>query len=112
MPLASEYLYDQETLGGLQWAGWGSKINLTGPIPYIIGLLYLVASFGLLAFRAWARTMFLVLTIFTTFSAPFLGLSVQGGYDAMVEYIVSLCDGAILALAYLSSLASEFKRNT
>lgn len=112
MPYIWEYLYDYETLGGLQWAGYGSKINLNGPIPYLIACVYLVSSLGLLFYKSWARSLFLVLTIFNIVSAPLWGLNVQGGYDAIIRYIVTLCDGAILALAYLSGISSEFKSNT
>ncbi len=112
LPLSWEYIYDYETLGGLRWAGYGAKINLEGPLPYALGIAYLVSSLGLLFYKNWARTAFLALTIFNIVSAPLWGLNVQGGYDAIPGYIVTLSDGAILSLAYLSGLSSEFKQST
>lgn len=112
MPLIWEYLYDYEILNRLQWDGYGGKINISGPIPYLFGIAYLICSFGLVLFKNWARTLFLILTIINVFSAPLWGMSVQGSYDTIPGYIVSLCDGAILSLAYLSGISSEFTQST
>ena len=105
------YLYDVETIEVLQWDGYGSKINIYGPIPYLIGILYLVSYAGLLAYKTWARNFFLLLTVFSFLSAPFWGIAIQGGYDAMVGYVVSLSDGVIITMTYLSSISNEFNKN-
>ncbi len=111
MPFAWEYLYDNETLGGLQWNGYGAKLNLDGPIPYIAGIAYLVSALGMLFYKLWARTLFTLLTISTVISAPFWGVAASGGYDVLVGNIVTLSDGAIIAMAYLTSVSSEFKQS-
>ena len=112
MPLAYEYLYAYEAHGGLQWTGFGAKITLDGPVLYIYGLFYLTASVGLLLFKRWARTLFLLLVLVSVACTPFLGLSVVGGYEALVSYILVLAQGAILALVYLSGIGSEFELGT
>jgi hypothetical protein len=111
MPMLWESIYDYETLGGLQWNGFGAKINMDGPIPYVSGVLYLASAAGLLLYQSWARTLFLLLAIANILAAPFMGVFAVGGYDAMIGNIITLLDGAILAMAYLTSLSIDFRKN-
>lgn len=111
MPMLWESIYDYETLGGLQWNGYGAKINMDGPIPYVLGAFYLFAAAGLIFYQSWARTLFLLLAITNVLAMLFMGVFAVGGYDAMVGNIIKLLDGAILAMAYLTSVSSEFRTN-
>lgn len=108
IPYTWEFLYDDETRTIFQWNNYGSKINPSGPLPYVIGILYFIAAAGLISFRQWARTLFLLLTIVNFLLAPFWGIYISGGYDVMVGYIVILSDGVIITMAYLTSISNEF----
>lgn len=111
MPYGWGYIYDYDVLTGLRWANFGSKIDIDGPVPYLVGFLYVAAYIGLLVYKQWARTLFLVLALFGVISSPFWGLGVQGNYDVMVGSIVTYCDGAIIAMSYLTSVSVRFTEN-
>jgi hypothetical protein len=111
MPFYWGYLYDRETIDYLSWDGYGSQININGPISYIYTALYLAALIGMLFYKNWARFTFFLLAIFSIVSAPFWGVSVQGGYDSLLGTITSLADGGIIAMAYLTAISSEFTKN-
>ena len=112
MPYFWGHLYDDEIRYVLQWSGYGSKIDLNVPIPYLIGIVYLITSAGLLGFQSWARTIFLLLNVALFLLAPFLGINIYGGYDAMVGQVIALTAGAIITMSYLTSISNEFNKNT
>ena len=111
IPFAWGYLYDYSILDLLVWNSFGSKVNVNGPIPYIVGLVYVASYFGLLSYKPWGRTLFVVLAIFNIVSTPLWGLQVVGTYDASLGYLVSVLDGAIITMAYLTSVSREFSKN-
>ena len=111
-PIAWPYLYEPETIDILKWSGYGSIINLSGPIPYLIGVAYLVATVGLLLFKNWGRVLFLMLTVVNAASMPLYGIGIQGPYESVIGNIVTVCDGVILAMCYLSSVSNEFQKGT
>jgi len=102
------YLYEGETLNLLSWNGYGGVIDANGPIPYVIGLAYVIVSLGLIYYKNWARFAFLLLTCFSVVSAPFWGMQIQTGYEFVLTYLVALGDGAILVIAYLTNVSNEF----
>lgn len=109
MPNAWVYLYEREALNLLSWAGYGANYNINGPIPYIILVAYIVASVGLVLLKKWARTVFLALTVSDIVLTGISGVHVSAPLDAAIGYIIALSDGAILAIAYLTSLGGEFE---
>lgn len=111
MPFASGYLYDYDTLDLLSFSGFGAKIDLDGPIPYVIGLIYVVTTFGLLLFKSWARIAFSTLAVFTIISPPLWGVSIQGSYDVMIGSLVSITDGAIISMAFFTSISNDFSKS-
>jgi len=108
LPLSWEYMYQGEQLGLLKWHTYGALIDASSLIPYFIFTIYIVSSAGLFFLKKWGRILFLCLTIFSILSTPIWGLSVTPALDNSIGYIVSLCDGAILTIAYLTRLAAEF----
>jgi hypothetical protein len=107
LPYGWTYLYEGDAITLLSWNNYGAYIDHNGYLPYLIVVAYIAASVGLMLFKKWARVLFLCLTIGTIVLTPFLGFTVTPALDASIGYIVSLADGAILALAYFTSVANE-----
>ncbi len=102
------YIYNKEELSLLSWHGYGSNIDTYGSIPYLGLLGYMVASIGLIFFKKWARTAFLLLTIINIILTSIGGFSVSPAIDGATSYLVSISDGAILTIAYLTSINTNF----
>jgi hypothetical protein len=102
-------LYDQETLEVLSWQGYGGLLDIYGPIPYILACALLVSLVGLYQLKKWGRTTFMLVTIITGVISPLWGLQTMGQLDSLPAYFVSIGSGAILAMAYLSSIGGEFE---
>jgi hypothetical protein len=111
MPLLWEYLYEGDVLNALSWNGYGSQINTNGPIPYIFLVAYGVICIGLINFKRWARTGYVIFTILSILITPFLGLSVQWGIESFLSYVISLGDGAIIAMLFFTNLSDKFESN-
>ena len=109
-PYSWVYLYDQEILDALSWNGYQSKFGDSFLPRYLLFAAYGTVSIGMIYFKRWARTCFVLLTILTIGMAPFWGVSVQYGYEAAISLVMALLDGAILAMMFLTSLGNEFDR--
>lgn len=72
-------------------------------------LLWLVASVGLWHFDNWARHLFLALTAWSVIAGALYGIRVSSPLEMVLGLILDLTDGAILAMAYLSSAKEFFK---
>jgi hypothetical protein len=106
LPYSWGYIYTEEQLTLLSWHGHESYFDIYGPLPYLITSLYLVAFIGLFIFKKWGRNLFLALTVFTIF--PIWGFLVSPAIDGSIGYLISLVDGAILSIAYLTTVSNEF----
>ena len=109
MPFFWHVLYDNEIVNLLSWGGYRGYLNVSGPIPYITGIVYVIALIGLLLFKKWARLLFVISLGFSVVTTPLWGMSVETGYEALIGYLMTLCDGVILAVCYLTSLNDDFK---
>ena len=108
-PYNISYIYDQDTLRVLEWSGFGGNYYLLFYISYVILVLYIISAIGMLLYLKWARALFAVLTVVTILLAPFSGVGVSTSIDGFLQYIINLCDGAVLFMAYFSSISSNFK---
>ncbi|GAB4187669.1 MAG: hypothetical protein Tsb002_13150 [Wenzhouxiangellaceae bacterium] len=109
LPWLWGYIYSQVILDALSWNGYGSIIDIYGPVPYALAFLLLVSVIGLHQFKKWGRTLFLVATVISGLLSPFFGLAVIGNYDSIFPYFLTVSGGVILSLSYFSVLNSEFK---
>ena len=112
MSFFSAYLYDQNTNDALTWNGYGALVPMHDLVPYAFLIAFGVVSIGLIFFKSWARTGFLFLTAIGFLLSPVIGLSVQTGVDSLLSYFINLSDGAILVMAYLTSINNEFQPAT
>jgi len=79
-------------------------------IPFLIEtFLGVLAAVGLILFRAWGRSVFLVYVGTVTALTVLTGPHVNTGWTGLVGYISSLAEGVILGLIYLSPIKELFK---
>lgn len=69
-------------------------------------------SVGLLLFINIARTAFVVLYVVATISGLFYGIQVLSPIEAMLANLISVGDGAIIAIMYLTSVSEAFREAT
>jgi hypothetical protein len=88
----------------------GHDAIFVGPelLHYAMFASWLVSAVGLLLFRKFARTLFLILVVFTTALSPLLGITVETAGGATLLSIANMADGLVLALAYFSPVKTEF----
>lgn len=108
LPFATDHLYSGDALTLLGWNALGAHVDMRGPIPYAILLSYMVVSLGLIYLKTWARTGLIGLTIFGIVSTPLWGMAVVPPLYNSLATMMTLADGAILAIAYLTSLGTQF----
>lgn len=68
-----------------------------------------VPPVALFFFRKWGRWLGLCATVAMLIAVPFLGPSLTSGFGTAVSQLSAMLWGAILALAYFSSLSSAFR---
>ena len=108
IPYAWPMLYNEQQLSILSLHGYGSFYDLYGSYPYILMFLYLSASIGVLLFKPWAKPTFLVLTLVSIFTVPFMGVTISEPIIGTLGYIITLIDGSILTMLYFTSVSNEF----
>ncbi len=111
VPYLDVYLYDQDIFDVLSWAGFGALLELNEGIAYLFLLAYTVTLYGLIYFKAWARPMFLGLTLLSIIFRGIQGVEVFTPVDGVLSYITNLADGATIVLMYFTSINSRFSEN-
>ncbi len=111
--LGSWYLFtpylSEDVLAVLTWTGYGAIIQLPPFVSWALVLFWLLIAIGMYFFNSTARLLYLVFTIFFILTTPLYGLFVSTAYDLVFLEITNFLDGAILAMAYLSSISAKFK---
>lgn len=100
----------------LRWSGYGSPPwadDLLSDARYVwfCLVLKLVVSLGLVLLLSWARWLMLVMVAFTAFTTLISGLLIGFAIDSVIGYFVTLSEGAILALVFLSPIAQMMKQD-
>ncbi len=95
-----------------EYNGFGALLPVHHPLYYGVWFgLWLIASIGLFFFQNWARYLFLCLYVLVIVLAPFSGFSVKGPLEGFFSELITVLDGAILAMAFLSPLAAGFAKS-
>lgn len=91
-------------------SSWGARILLIAGFLVAIAfvVLTLLTQIGMMLFWRFARPGFLITTALSLVLSPFLGLSVTLPLEGAMYYLATLCDGAVLAMAYFSPLSERF----
>lgn len=95
------------------WFADGYAAVLDGGLPIYILILMarLLIMTGLLTFDARARTLFLAFTAISASMTLFWGFRVTAPIQGPFLFMETLVDGVILALAYFSSVKTEFHKD-
>ena len=107
----SAYLYDQKTLDILTWNNYGTIIQLSHVFGYLFFFAYTVIFLGLIYFKSWARTAFVILTLLSVILTGIQGIEILPAIEGLLSYLMNLSDGAIIALMYFTSISSKFSNN-
>jgi hypothetical protein len=92
--------------------GYGAIFASWPWFPWSFLLMWLTASIGLFFFQNWARGLFAALYLLVLLLRLIQGAIVHLAVEGFLSQLVSLADGAILALAFTEPLASQFRRRT
>lgn len=85
-------------------------LELLTNVPFLIQtFLGVLAAVGLILFRAWGRSVFLVYIVTVVILTVLTGPHVNTGWTGLIGYISSLADGVILGLIYLSPIKEMFE---
>ena len=109
LPYFWELIFHKDAVGLLDLNGYMEFIDFYY-INNTLTVLTIVASVGLLFYKRWARTLFFSLTVIYIILAPFMGFAIAAGFESALSSINLLCNGAILYMAYFSSVVDEFKK--
>ena len=101
-------LYGEEEIAAFQYQGHGAFPLFASNFALVFPFAWLIAAAGLIVFRPWARQLYFVLEVVAILTGPFYGMSVMLGVEHTLFSAMSMLDGAIIALAYLSPIAGEF----
>ncbi|WP_445358550.1 hypothetical protein [Microbulbifer sp. ANSA005] len=115
MPFIDYMWLSNDELQILDLGGFGSKLPQSEAYYWFTLLLWLVISAGLYFYKKNARTAFVVCLIVFTFAGLFAGLfdgiMVLSPIEAALSSIITLSDGAIIAIMYFTSVNAKFNEN-
>lgn len=111
LPYAEPYLApDAETLSFWESTGFDARMLLPNWFYNLWLVFWIVAYAGLFMMHRSMRTIFLAGYVLSLIMAPFLGSVILSPWSSVVSNIGMLLDGAVLALAFFSSVAPRFNR--
>lgn len=110
MPYLWPQIYSVEVQTFLNLSGLNSKIDMTGPLAYIISFVYIFSYIGLFYFHPIGRIVFTALVIFNlTLGSYILGYSATAYLDTSFGYLLTLLEGGVLMIIYFTEISTEFK---
>lgn len=110
-PFFDHYFLDEKTLDILSWTGYGSFVpyGLNMVLVYLTLFLYLIASIGLYFFQPWAKPLFVGMTVISLSINTLSGVYIETAVGALLLDVTNLCDGAILAMLFLTPIGDRFR---
>lgn len=105
-------LYSDPMVGRLTILdGYGALFNWTDPMFYQLPLWgFFVSSLGMIFFKNWARYLYLVLWFYGWGATLLFGVRVILPLEGFIGMAIGTGDGAILYMAFFSSLRDGFKK--
>ena len=110
LPYLWPHIYSGDSMAFLSLGGLGSTVDLSGSFPFIVSVLYIFSYVGLYYFHPLSRLLFTGMVIFNLTCAPFVfGYSATAYLDTSIGYLLTLLEGAILVMIYLTEISGRFK---
>ena len=106
-----DYLWlTNDQLELLAYDGWDSIIPNNQFIYWLLTIIWLIISVGLFFFIRIARTAFLIMQITVFIASFFWGIRISSPEVTAINGLIAISDGAILVMAYLTSVARCFEK--
>jgi hypothetical protein len=106
-----DYLWlTQEELDLMSWTGYGGAIKSSYTLYWVMSGVWVGLFVGLFFFISVARKLFIAYLILILVLTPFFGYSVQAPFAGALNTITNILDGAIIAIAYLTSVDKLFNK--
>ncbi len=110
LPYVDAAWLPEDELKLLQADGYKSLIPRHPLVYWGLFSAWIFLSIGLLFFMKIARTAYFGLLVLMSLADPFFGYLVLSPIEAMLNNILAVAHGAILAIAYLTSVDARFKQ--
>jgi hypothetical protein len=111
LPYFDSGFYSEEVNQLRQWDGTGAVLKTTLGLEIAIFLASVGIPFLMFFFVPGSRQAFLILTLVLLAANLGFGVRVVTALDTFLGHMVALMDGAILAIAYFTSVGSRFHRS-
>ena len=99
---------DQQFL--VSYSGYESLLPLGNYFAYWGPLaIWLILSVGLFYYNKFSRKGFVLFYIVETVLQFFYGMQISTPYEGVLFTLIGLADGAIIAMAYLTSISDRFE---
>lgn len=98
----------EEMNNALSWSGYGAKLPISTTIWWFIALLRVLVAVGLCQFSREARALFVLIEVYFGVTSLLGGLAVATATESFLLYLMNLCTGAVLVLAYTPPLRDKF----
>lgn len=93
------------------WNGANSILSLRSSMLFsnALDLLYFVTYVGLFFYSRLARSALLFVVLLGVLGSFFQGLAIQSHAEVSLGYLMTLCEGFLLAIVYFSRVARKFE---
>jgi hypothetical protein len=92
---------------GMSGYGAALSVDTINVLARVLVAVQLVGLVGLWLFKPWAKWLLLISVVGTVASSPLSGVGVESAAIAPVGILLTLLQGAILALAFTSSAVTK-----
>ena len=108
MPYFDYMWFSNEQLNLLDQNGLGAVIRGSDFTYWATLLVWLLLSVGLFFYNSIARVGFIAFYALSLVLGLFYGVQVLTPYESTISSLIGLADGAIIAMAYLTSVGGKF----
>jgi len=100
--------YDARLVDLLRGHGYGALYETPSVIDIIVFWAWLFAAIGMIYLQNWGRYLYLVLLAFGLAQTAISGIATLAPSQFVLLGVLSMLDGAVLALAFFSPIGSQF----
>ena len=101
--------FTEKELDVLSYSGYGSLLSTNTFIDWALAPLWIGTNIGLYFFIKPFKIIFTVVLLLTSIASLFWGLATFPSIEFTIINVLSMLDGAILTMLYLTSISGEFE---
>lgn len=108
------FAYGADAEMALTWQGFNALVDEKAIYfsNQLASILYVVSYVGLFFFKNWARMLLLFVSVVGGVCISLYGVSIQSGFESMISYFMTLIDGALIVMSFLTSVHIRFNGET